>query len=400
MTDQTHPSDCSAEDPIGRPFEAFLDSKAATGSNDDRSGKYVSQLERVVGGWIDQMSRRGVETFDDLDGRTVGRWTDEYLTQRVRSHEASDGESGVSPATANVYYDYVSAYLEYCRKWEIIDENPAATAVARDPLPERPSRQANDQQFWTPQQRMEITRYVRRRASEALDEIGFEAVSEIRDYALIYTIGYSGARGSEILRVPRGDDQRRTGATWEDVNLEEGTLQVLGKSQDTEQVPLTDQPIEPLRQLRDLLNVSNDQIAEWPIFPTFHSPTLWVAAREQLQERGHDDETTDELLDPITDPIEAYRQYKLIPPSLTTEGARNILKRFTADAGIDVDGKKEYLTLHGARRGVGEQYYREVSPSAAQRVLRHADPRTTSKMYSRIEASELSDIGSDVFDNE
>lgn len=396
MTNSTHPSECTEGDPLNRPFEAFLNSKAATGSGENRSGKYVRQLERVVGNWIEQMSRRGVETFEDLDGKTIGQWTDEYLAQRVRANQA-DADSGVSAATANVYYDYVSAYLEYCRKWEILDENPAATAVARAPLPDRPSRQASDQQFWSPQQRMEITRYVRRRAGEALDEKGSDAIQEVRDHGLIYTIGYSGARGGEILRVPRNDDRRRTGVTWDDLDLEDKTLQVLGKNQDSEQVPLTEQPIPPLRRLRELLDPPSEN---WPIFPTFHAPTLWSTARQQLQRRGHDDDAIDELLEPITDPMDAYRQFDLVPPSMTTEGARNLLKRFTEDAGIDVDGNKDYLTLHGARRGVGEQYYREESPSAAQRALRHADPRTTSEMYSHIEASELSDIGSSVFENE
>lgn len=397
MTDHAHPSDCTATDPLNRPFEPFLDSKAATGSGANRSGKYARQLERVVGNWIEQMSQRGVDAFEDLDGTTIGQWTDEYLAQRVRAYHSTDGDSGVSPATANVYYDYISAYLEYCRKWEILDENPAATAVARDPLPDRPSRQASDQQFWSPQQRMEITRYVRQRAGEALDEKGADAIAEVRDHALIYTIGYSGARGGEILRVPRNDDRRRTGVTWDDLNLEEGTLQVLGKNQDYEQVPLTDRPIKPLRRLRDLLT---PEAENWPLFPTLHAPTLWSSARDQLQQRSHDDETIDDLLEPVTHPLDAYHEYELVPPSMTTEGARNLLKRFTDEAEVDVDGSKDYLTLHGARRGVGEQYYREESPSAAQRVLRHADPRTTSEMYSHIEASELSDIGSQTFDNE
>jgi len=45
-------------------------------------------------------------------------------------------------------------------------------------------------------------------------------------------------------------------------------------------------------------------------------------------------------------------------------------------------------------------YYREEGAAAAQRALRHADPSTTSEMYSHIEASELSEVGSDVFADE
>ncbi|MFC6977016.1 tyrosine-type recombinase/integrase [Halomicroarcula sp. GCM10025709] len=91
-----------------------------------------------------------------------------------------------------------------------------------------------------------------------------------------------------------------------------------------------------------------------------------------------------------------------MPPSLTTSGVRSLLKRWTEEADIpdlDIDAG-EYLTLHGARRGVGEKLYRERGAAAAQRTLRHADPSTTSQMYSHIEASELAEDNTDVFDDE
>lgn len=392
-----HPRKCRPGDSLRKPLEAFLDSKAVTGSGKSRSGTYVSQLERVVGSWIDGMERRGVTSFESLDAQALAQWVDEYLAQRVRAYRSTAGESGISAGSANTYYDYVSSYLEYCRRWGIIDENPASTAIARDPLPARPSRQASDQQFWTPKQRSEITRYVRSRAGDAIDEDQGNAVTEVRDYALVYTIGYSGVRGAEILRLPRGDDDRRTGATWEDLDFEAMTLQVLGKDQDREQVPLTDKPLPALRRLFDLLEPASD---EWPLFPTFHAPTLWSSAREQLTGRGYAEPSIEEIVADVDDPLSLYREYELCPPAMTTEGARHLLKRLTEQAGIDVSGPKSYLTLHGARRGVGEQYYREHSPAAAQRALRHADPRTTSEMYAHIEASELSEVGSDVFDGE
>ncbi len=92
----------------------------------------------------------------------------------------------------------------------------------------------------------------------------------------------------------------------------------------------------------------------------------------------------------------------LVPPSLTTSGVRSLLKWWSTEADIpdlDVDDG-EYLTLHGARRGVGEKLYRERGAAAAQQTLRHADPPTTSQMYSHIEASELARDNSDVFDDE
>jgi integrase len=74
------------------------------------------------------------------------------------------------------------------------------------------------------------------------------------------------------------------------------------------------------------------------------------------------------------------------------------MKRLCEDANLDIDG--EYLKPHGGRRGVGETLYTELDPVAAQRALRHKDPATTSKMYSHVEASELADDTSEVFEDD
>jgi len=74
------------------------------------------------------------------------------------------------------------------------------------------------------------------------------------------------------------------------------------------------------------------------------------------------------------------------------------MKRLCGDADLDIDG--EYLKPHGGRRGAGETLYTELGPVAAQRALRHKDPATTSKMYSHVDASELAEDTSEVFDKE
>jgi len=55
---------------------------------------------------------------------------------------------------------------------------------------------------------------------------------------------------------------------------------------------------------------------------------------------------------------------------------------------------------YGARRGVGEKLYRELEVAAAQRTLRHADPKTTSEIYSYIETSENTENLTEVFADE
>ncbi|WP_407075639.1 hypothetical protein [Natronococcus wangiae] len=97
-------------------------------------------------------------------------------------------------------------------------------------------------------------------------------------------------------------------------------------------------------------------------------------------------------------PLELQRQHGVVSPLLSTNGGRSVLKRLCDEADLNVDG--EYLKPHGARRGVGEAIYREHGAAAAQRVLRHADPRTSSQMYAHIEASELTEVTAEVFENE
>ena len=83
-------------------------------------------------------------------------------------------------------------------------------------------------------------------------------------------------------------------------------------------------------------------------------------------------------------------------PSITTDGARSIMRRFFEAADLDVDG--EYLKSHGARPGLGDQLYRE-NPALAQQALRHKDLQTTPEKYSDIRVSEVSAAVDDVLDD-
>jgi len=249
------------------------------------------------------MRDRGVDTLDELDPQAVGQWA-QYLNRRVQAHDA-DSSSGITQASEWTYYNLVSTYLTYCREWEYIGENPAKVAVVENAMPDRPSGGAKDQQFWTPAQCQRLISYVDGQAADAIDDRGSEAVAEVRDRASVTLVGYSAVRGAEILRVPRGDDNRpgRQGATWDDLDLEDETIDVLGKNQEHEQAPLTDKPVAALERWRDVLDPAAD---DWPLFSTAHRPTLWSALRDQFGEHGHDD--VDGLLDPYDDPMDAYRR--------------------------------------------------------------------------------------------
>lgn len=387
------PGDSAEKMDLDEPLSDFLDSKAKTIDEDgNRSGTYARDLERVVSNWIEWMRARGYERLDDLDGRAMARWAG-HLDRRVKN---TADDSGITGATAWSYYALVSAYLTYCSEWEYIPENPIRTAVAKTAMPDRQSTSSADQQFWSSEQRQQLIRHVDECAHDAIDEQGSDALAEVRDRALVYLLGYSGVRGAEILRPAADADARRTGIDWGDLNLEEQTVDVLGKSQDHEQAPLTDRPIAALERWETVLDPPSDG---WPVFPTLHLPSLRDAARKQLEARDGAADVEDVTSLATRPLLEEMRERELVPPAMTTEGARYLLRKLTDQTDIDVDGDgKDYLTLHGARRGAGEQYYREAGPSAAQRALRHTDPSTTSEMYSHIEASELSEIGSEAFE--
>ncbi|SIS13127.1 Site-specific recombinase XerD [Natronorubrum thiooxidans] len=345
----------------------------------NKSGNYRDALERVLTQWRHRLEQRSIETVDEIDKRTMATYA-QYLSRRVDAGTSRNVDGGIAAATAWTYYDYVSAFLSYCVRWDYLEENPAQKGIALDELPPRPTKKSGDQQFWSAADRTALCRYVDDRAHQAVDERGTDAFEELRDRALVYVLAYSGVRGGEILADPR--DDRRSGLRWQDVDLENNQLKILGKNQQFEEAQLPVQCHGPLERLEKALDPPTPA---WPVFVTSHAPSLYGA----LPDEG----------DPSAgDPLELCRDYGVTPPSLSTNGGRSVLKRLCEDAKLDVDG--DYLKPHGARRGVGEAVYRERGPAAAQRTLRHADPRTTSQMYAHIEASELAEDVGDVFENE
>jgi len=388
---------------LTEPFEEFLDLKAKIvktveteeGQTTRRSGSYVSQLERVVSNWIDWSHDRGVTTIDEVTPRHLWQYAD-YLSSRVDA-QPSDSSAGISAATAWQYYRLVSAYLNYCVQWEYLDDNPANKQRIKNKMPDKPSQSASDQQFWSSDQRVTLIKHVDLTAREAIatDPSDQEAWNALRNRALAYVIGYTGVRGAEVLASPT--DDRRTGIYWSDIDFDNQTLSVYGKNQKEETAPLTEKPVRPLKQWYQLLDPPH---GEWPVFPSFHLPTLRDRAREQLQSAGIPDKKIAEVTG-LSHPeiIETFRERELDLPAITTAGGRNVLKRLSNDANVDCsDDSKSYLTLHGARRGVGQIYYDAAGVDKAQRALRHQDPATTSKMYSHKAASELSKIGTEIFE--
>jgi integrase len=363
------------ETPLEDAVAEFLESK---------SGNYANNLEFVLAQWVDYCADRSVDTLEGVSKRTMGSYAS-YLHRRVEAGRSATTDGGIAASSAWTYYNQVSAFLAWAVKWDYLAENPAEKAAAKEELPNKPSSNSGDQQFWSPEQRRTIMEYVDERAREAIDGKGTDALEEVRDRALVALVAYSGVRGAEVLADYR--DDRRNGLRWEKVDLENGVINVLGKSQRRdEEVPLPEQAAEPLRRLETVLDPPDES---WPVFPSRHPPSLYAAI---------DDSTYDR---PEADPWGYVLENGIEPPSMSTSGARTLLKRLTEKADVPLENSpKDYLTLHGARRGVGEKLYRERGAAAAQRTLRHADPQTTSEMYSHINASELAADNTTVFDDE
>ncbi|MFC6767832.1 tyrosine-type recombinase/integrase [Natrinema soli] len=353
----------------GKPLETAKDEFV-----DERDGNYASNLEYVLGKWIDWTPDR-VETLDDVKPITMRHYAT-YLKRR------SKPDDGISESTARTYYNYVSALLTRSVEVGDLAENPAEKREAKKPLPTTTTN-SGDQQFWKPEQRRAIIEHVDERARTAIDADGTGAFEEVRDRALVCVLAYTGVRGAEVLADSRV--KRRNGLRWSDLDLENGILTVFGKSQNREETALPEQAVEPLRRLETLLDSPADG---WPVFPSRHPPSLYAA----IDDAGHDK--------PDGDPWGYVLETGIEPPSISTSGARTLLKRLSDEADVPGLDEDEYLTLHGARRGVGEKLYRERGAAAAQRTLRHADPQTTSEMYSHIEASKLAEDNTEVFDGE
>ncbi|MFC4553574.1 MULTISPECIES: tyrosine-type recombinase/integrase [Halorussus] len=370
---------------LDSPLDDYLIDK----SKDNGTGNYRRNAERVLREWLSWTEEeRRTYTFaglgvDDLEA---------YARQLKRRTSDTDG---LAASSARKYYDYVRAYLTWCQKREYLLDNPAAKSRAMNALPNDDQRDEHSQQLWKPRQRTAIMAYVNRRAHDAIDERGFDALAEARDRAFVATIAYSGVRGGEVLK-DRNDD-RRDGVRWSDVDLETGTMNILEKgSQQYQDTGLPRQCLSALRRWREIYQPPSDA---WPVFPTLHAPTISSTATAGLQDQGYSEDEIESIRAEQT-ALEVCYDYGIPLPALTTAGARTVMKRLSAAAdvpGLDTENG-EYLELHGGRRGAGDTLVREKGWEQAQRHLLHADPKTTMDAYSHISAEEVADEASDAFE--
>jgi integrase len=308
---------------------------------------------------------KNIDSIEDVDEQDARAWA-----INLQQRDEIDGKNELAANSVRTYFALARATFGWWQRSSEIDQNPLATTTAEEPLPSKSNDV--DQQFWDADARERLLNYVDERAHAALEDNASNAARAFRDRSLVYILADTGVRGAEVCSVSR--DDRRNGLRWEDVDLEKGMMTVLGKSGDEETVSLPGVTAEKLGRYRRLIDAPD----EWPVISTGDATSKYRAVREQLRERGYEDEEIEGVLEDC-EIDEVLREYEIAPPALTTEGARTLLKRLCKEADVDIDG--DYLKPHGGRRGLGDELYGEVAAESAQEVLRHKSIETTHASY-------------------
>ncbi len=339
-------------------LEAYLEEIAVADPASSGAGTYAANAESILRRFVEWLAEEhDVARLEDLAVSHVRSYVEE-----LRAHTS---RGTYTESTARTYFAVVRAFLSWCVREGTLESNPATEPAATDALPPAEATGARRSQLWTADQREALERFVRDRAIAAIDGDREDRLARLREYALVAMLAYGGVRGSELFRDPK--DDRRTGATWADVDFYRGTIRVLGKSQRLEDVPLPAPARTPLRRYRVALDPPTN---EWPLFPTRHAPSIAACVREALRDRGYDESSVEEICAAKT-AVEVAREYSIAPPAITTEGGRSILRRLCEEAAIDGD----YLKPRGARN-IEEGLYR-LDPTTAQDALAYAPLRQT-----------------------
>ena len=366
---------------IDRVTEDFLTDKGK--GQGGKSGNYRSDANRELNRFVEFLAQHedAVTTFKELESGHLREYA-RHLTRQ-----------GWATGTVRTYYAYISAFCGWAVREGHLAENVAQRRNATEPIPDDGGHKSGDQQAWSTDDRRRLTSFVDEQAHEAIDNVGEDretAIKACRDRALVYLLSYSGVRGAEILRDK--SDERRQGLHWEDVHLNDRYVTVFAKKQRLDDRGLPGPVIYPFEAYQRVLNAPNPS---WPVFPSFHRPTLSQRITETLTERGYTKKEIEEIKEDQS-LIESCVEIDVVPPSITTDAGRHVLKRLCEQAGIELDDD-EYLMPHGARRGAGEVLVRTSGHAAAARVLDNSE-EVVREHYSHIEAGDLAEQMTDAFE--
>ena len=400
--------DTTGREPAARPLRSSFDrylqdkGKGRGGEGGNYRRNAARELDRFAA-WA--AGERGDDDWTGIVPEAVGRDpTFGDLDERVLREYARHlvGDRGLKQNTVQTYYAYISAWGGWCVDEGYLEAHYAQRASATAPLPDDDGRKPGDQQAWTPEQRHAFTRYVDEQAREAIemyttlpDDVDpldkqrarYAALKAARDRALVVVVAYTAVRVGELLRD--SDDPRRRGVRWEDIDAEDGSMDVYRKKQRWDAASLPDPVIAPLRSYRKLVDPPTDR---WPVFPTLDQRTLAELVRETLADRGARPGVIEERREGYARDLLLALDEDIRPPSITTDGARSVFQRLSTAAEVDIDHPKhDYLAPHGGRRGMGEVLVRAFGYTVAARYLDNSEEMVRER-YSHIEAGELGDV--------
>jgi len=232
--------------PLDDSFERYLQDKGKGRGGD--GGNYrrnaARELERFAE-WA--AGDRGADDWtgivpDDVDREPTFDDLDERVFREYARHLG--GDRGLKQNTVQTYYRYISAWCGWCVNEGYLEAHYAQRASAMAPLPEDDGRKPGDQQAWTSEQRHALTQNVDERARDAVEayttlpedtdpldkqRARYAALKAGRDRVLVFVLAYTAVRVGELLRDP--NDPRRRGVRWEDLSLDEGSMDVYRKKQ-------------------------------------------------------------------------------------------------------------------------------------------------------------------------
>lgn len=338
-------------------MEGFLENISKEGD----SGNYRRSVSGFFNNrWRDWLIRNNLTSLSQIDKEVMS----EYASHLAECTE----DEQIAASTAQTYFHYISAFLGWCREQDLIVTNPATYSEVQEHLPEEAAKK--EQQFWSDEKLERLLEAVNRSAIVADSD---EKLIANRNRALVYLVSFSGALSAELLKS--SEDNRRDGLSWGELNFDTYEIEVLGKSQELELVPIPRPAREPLETLYEL---QSPESPDWKVFFTGHSPSQTNTLKEGLMNQGYQEEEINTILSE-GEPWELFHEYDISPPPLTVDGGRNLLKRICKDNDIEIDG--DYLKPFGARRHLGQQLFDE-SVSTAQKRLRNQTIGSIHERYS------------------
>jgi integrase len=396
--------------PLDDSFERYLQDKGKGRGGD--GGNYRRNAAREIKRFAEWATGdRGGENWTGIVPDSANREPafedlDERVFREYARHLA--GDRGLKQNTVQTYYRYISAWCGWCVNEGYLEAHYAQRASAMAPLPEDDGRKPGDQQAWTSEQRHDLTRHADEQARSAIERYTtlpedtdsldrqrarYAALKAARDRALVFIIAYTAVRVGEVLRDP--NDPRRRGVRWEEISLEDGSMDVYRKKQQWDAASLPDPVISPLRSYRKLMDPPSER---WPVFPTLDQRTLATLVKDELADRGKRSDAIEEQREEYVRDLLLALSEDIRPPSITTDGARTVLQRLSEAAEIDIDHPKhDYLAPHGGRRGMGEVLVRAFGYTVAARYLDNSEEMVRER-YSHIEAGELGDVATEALE--